>query len=118
ALAGGAPYRRAEELARHLENALGAGASRAGVEAAAVRVGSMLTLFFRHEPPRNYSEARESDSSKFAAFHAAMLARGVMLPPSQFETWFVSAAHTESDIDATAFAAHEAMYALAAGATP
>lgn len=118
ALAGGAPYRRAEELARHLENALGAAASRAGVEAAAVRVGSMLTLFFRHEPPRNYSEARESDSSKFAAFHAAMLARGVMFPPSQFETWFVSAAHTESDIDATAFAAHAAMYALAAGATP
>lgn len=112
-LASGAPYRRAEELARHLENALTAASKRAGVEAAVARVGSMLTLFFRAAPPRNYAEARESDTAKFAAFHAAMIARGVMLPPSQFETWFVSAAHTEDDIDATAFAAHEAMYEAA-----
>ncbi len=113
ALATGAPCRRAEELARHLENALTAASKRAGVEAAVARVGSMLTLFFRAAPPRNYAEARESDAAKFAAFHAAMLARGVMLPPSQFETWFVSAAHTEDDIDATAFAAHAAMYEAA-----
>lgn len=112
-LATGAPYRRAEELARHLENALTAASKRAGVEAAVARVGSMITLFFRAAPPRNYAEARESDTAKFAAFHAAMLARGVMLPPSQFETWFVSAAHTEDDIDATAFAAHAAMYEAA-----
>ncbi len=117
-LAGGAPYRRAEELARHLENALGAASTRAGVEASVARVGSMLTLFFRASPPRDFAEASASDTPAFATFHAAMLGRGVMLPPSQFETWFVSAAHTESDIDATAFAAHEAMHAVAARAMP
>lgn len=113
-LADGAAHRRAGELARHLENALNAASKRAGVEAAVTRAGSMLTLFFRPAPPRNYEEARESDTRRFSVFHGAMLARGVMLPPSQFETWFVSTAHNEADIDATAAAAHEAMYAVAA----
>ena len=69
----------------------------------------MVTLFFRPDRPSNYSEARESDTKMFGRFHAAMLDRGVMLPPSQFETWFVSAAHTEAEIDATVAAANEAL---------
>ena len=69
----------------------------------------MLTTFFRPAAPTNYAEARESDTAMFGRFHRAMLERGVMLPPSQFETWFVSNAHTEADIDATVNAAHEAM---------
>jgi glutamate-1-semialdehyde 2,1-aminomutase len=116
ALADGAAYRRAEELARHLENGLVTAAGRAGTPAAVVRLGSMLTVFFREGAPRDYAEARESDTARFAAFHRAMLERGIMLPPSQFETWFVSAAHSEADIDETVKAAHEALREAMAGA--
>ena len=77
--------------------------------ASVVRLGSMLTLFFRADPPHDYAAARECDTVTFGRFHAGMLAKGVMLPPSQFETWFVSAAHQEADIDATVNAAHEVL---------
>ncbi|GAB4336244.1 MAG: glutamate-1-semialdehyde 2,1-aminomutase [Dehalococcoidia bacterium] len=112
-LATGRPYQRAGELARHLEDGLNAAIKRAEVTACVVRAGSMLSVFFRQHPPRDYADARESDTAAFAAFHRAMLQRGVLLPPSQFETWFVSAAHTEPDIDETVKAAHEAMRAVA-----
>ncbi len=102
-------YRRVEELARHLQNGLVTAIRRAEAPATVARVGSMVTLFFRPHAPTDYTEARESDTAMFSRFHGAMLERGVMLPPSQFETWFVSAAHTEADIDATVSAAHEAM---------
>jgi glutamate-1-semialdehyde 2,1-aminomutase len=116
-LASGAPYRRAEELARHLEDGLGAAIRRSGVAASVTRLTSMLTLFFRESPPADYAEARQADTSRFAAFHRAMLAHGVMLPPSQFETWFVSAAHNEADIDVTVTAAHSALRAIRDGLT-
>lgn len=112
-LSEGAAYRRAEQLARHLENGLRTALKRSGVAGSVIRIGSMMTLFFRPEPPANYAEARESDTSAFAKFHAAMLQRGIMLPPSQFETWFVSAAHSEAEIDATVNAAHEALFEVA-----
>ncbi len=65
------------------------------------RVGSLLTLFFREQRPRNFSEAKASDTKAFARFFHAMLEAGVLLPPSQFEAWFVSTAHDASVIDAT-----------------
>jgi glutamate-1-semialdehyde 2,1-aminomutase len=108
-LQSGTVYSRIEELARHLENGLSAAVRRAEAPGTVVRVGSMLTLFFRTAAPTNYAEAREADTGMFSRFHRAMLERGVMLPPSQFETWFVSAAHGEADIDLTVKAAHEAM---------
>jgi glutamate-1-semialdehyde 2,1-aminomutase len=114
ALADGRAYDRAADLARHLENGLVAAAKRAEVPVSAVRVGSMLTLFFRAEAPTDYEQARESATGLFATFHRGMLDRGVMLPPSQFETWFVSAAHTEEDIDRAVNAAHEVLYGIGA----
>ncbi len=108
-LSSGTAYARADELARHLEHGLGAACRRANVPGAVVRCGSMLTLFFREGAPTNYAEARESNTERFGRFHRAMLERGILLPPSQFETWFVSAAHTEGDIDQTVKAAHEAL---------
>ncbi|MBA4179594.1 MAG: aspartate aminotransferase family protein [Anaerolinea sp.] len=113
-LADGAPYKRADELARHLENGLNAAIKRAEVTASVVRMGSMLTLFFRRAVPTDYAEARESDTGLFARYHSAMLARGIMLPPSQFETLFVSAAHNEAAIDETVKAAHESLREIAA----
>ncbi|MCC6958243.1 MAG: glutamate-1-semialdehyde 2,1-aminomutase [Dehalococcoidia bacterium] len=112
-LADGAVYRRLEELGRHLENGLTTAIRRAELEASVVRRGSALTLFFRSGPPRDYATAREAATEVFARFHAGMLERGVMLPPSQFETWFVSAAHTEREIDATVEAAHAVLRGMA-----
>jgi glutamate-1-semialdehyde 2,1-aminomutase len=92
-------YERIEAQASRLEEGL-------RVEGACVaRVGSLLTLFFRHAPPRNFSEAKTSDTQAFARFFHSMLDAGVVLPPSQFEAWFVSAAHDSAVIDSTLAAA-------------
>lgn len=112
-LADGRVYARLDELGRHLENGLTAAIRRAEIRASVVRRGSALTLFFRDEAPSDYSRARESDTAAFSRFHAGMLQRGILLPPSQFETWFVSAAHRESEIDETVRAAHEALREVA-----
>ena len=77
------------------------------------RAGTMLGLFFADAPVTDWESAARSDTGRFAAFHRAMLDRGVYLPPSQFETWFVSTAHTEPVIDATVAAARDAFAALA-----
>ena len=105
----GRPYQRSEELARYLQNGLNTAVRRSEADACVVRRGSLLSLFFHTEPPRDYAEALECDTATFARFHAAMLARGVMLAPSQYEAWFVSAAHSERDIDQTVRAAAEAL---------
>jgi glutamate-1-semialdehyde 2,1-aminomutase len=62
------------------------------------RVGSMHTLFFQPGPVRNYEEARRSDTDRFSKFFHYLLERGIYVAPSQFETGFVSAAHTPQDI--------------------
>ncbi len=69
------------------------------------RVGSMFTLFFADEPVTDWASAKKCDTARFARFFHWMLGRGVYLAPSQFETAFVSAAHTDADIDATIAAA-------------
>jgi len=69
--------------------------------ACVARVGSLLTLFFTDRPPRNFRDAKASDTQAFARFFHSMLDKGVLLPPSQFEAWFVSAAHDRAVVDAT-----------------
>ncbi|MGB7024963.1 MAG: glutamate-1-semialdehyde 2,1-aminomutase [Candidatus Acidiferrales bacterium] len=64
-------------------------------------VGSLATLFFSEAPICNYADAKRSDTRRFAAFFRAMLERGILLAPSQFEALFISAAHTEEDLDVT-----------------
>lgn len=73
------------------------------------RVGSVLTLFFAPGPVLDYADAKSSNVAAFAAFHAGMLKRGVYLPASQFECWFVSSAHSSADIQITIEAAREAL---------
>jgi glutamate-1-semialdehyde 2,1-aminomutase len=72
------------------------------------RVGSMFTFFFAPQPVTDWESAKQSDTDRFARFFRAMLDRGVYLAPSQFEAAFVSAAHTDEDIDRTIHAAREA----------
>jgi glutamate-1-semialdehyde 2,1-aminomutase len=73
------------------------------------RVGSMLTLFFHRGPVRSWTDAAASDRERFGRFHRGLAARGVYFPPSQFEAAFVSAAHTDDDIDRTVEAARAAL---------
>jgi glutamate-1-semialdehyde 2,1-aminomutase len=103
------PYDRLEQLAARLENGLRAVAAAAGVPHQIARVGSMLTLFFNAEPVTDWTTAARCDTARFAKYFWAMLDRGVYLPCSQFEALFVSAAHTEEDIDATIASAKVAL---------
>jgi glutamate-1-semialdehyde 2,1-aminomutase len=72
----------------------------------------MWTLFFSERSVRNYSSAKNSDTQKFARFFHAMLERGIYLPPSQFESAFISLAHTPADIGSTLQAARESLTLL------
>jgi glutamate-1-semialdehyde 2,1-aminomutase len=71
--------------------------------------GSLLTPFFTAEPVRDYASATRADTGAYAKFFRGMLSRGVYPPPSQFEAWFLSAAHSVKDVDRTVAAAREAM---------
>lgn len=93
-----AAYARLEVLGRRLEEGLAAAARDARVPARVQRVASLLTLFFTDVEVRNETDATSSDLARFAAFHAAMLRRDILLPPSQFECFFLSLAHTDADV--------------------
>ncbi|MBA0053877.1 glutamate-1-semialdehyde-2,1-aminomutase [Streptomyces sp. AJS327] len=79
--------------------------------------GNMFSVFFTDQPVRNYEDARRQETFRFTAFFHAMLERGVYLPPSAFESWFVSAAHDERALERVADALPAAARA-AAQATP
>jgi len=106
-------YQALEERAAQLAEGLLGAARKAAVPVTLNRVASMLTLFFREPPVRNYEDAQRADRELFARFHQEMLARGVYLAPSQFEATFVSSAHTAEDVEATCLAAQETFAALA-----
>ena len=75
------------------------------------RVGSMFTFFFTDQPVADYESAKRSDTAAFGRYFRSMLERGIYLAPSQFEAAFLSAAHTDADIDATIQAAKESFAA-------
>ncbi|MBZ0252459.1 MAG: aminotransferase class III-fold pyridoxal phosphate-dependent enzyme, partial [Candidatus Methylomirabilis sp.] len=99
--------RAAETLCAGLLEAAKAG----GVPLCVQRVGTMFTAFFQEGPVTDFASAKRSDAARFGRFHAAMLDRGVYLPPSQFEAAFASAAHSEGDVARTLEAARAAMRA-------
>jgi glutamate-1-semialdehyde 2,1-aminomutase len=71
--------------------------------------GSAVTPFFTSSPVRDYDSALKADTGAYATFFRGMLSRGVYPPPSQFEAWFLSAAHTDRQILQTVAAARAAM---------
>ena len=89
--------RRTDRLVSGLQNA----ARRSGLAVTTGHAGSMWGLYFTPGPVRNYADARQADTQLFARWHKAALARGVFLAPSAFEAGFVSAAHSDADIDFT-----------------
>jgi glutamate-1-semialdehyde 2,1-aminomutase len=106
-------YTKLEALGARLEAGLVAAAKKSGLDVCVQRVGSMITPFFTKGPVRSFADAVKSDTKRFAAWHAAMLAKGVYWPPSQYEAAFVSTAHTEADIDATIATSEHAFGAAA-----
>jgi glutamate-1-semialdehyde 2,1-aminomutase len=102
-------YRQLELRSSMLVDGVLAAAKKKGVALTANRVGSMFTWFFQPGIVHDWDTAAKSDTAAFGKFHGAMLERGVYLPPSQYEAMFMSAAHTESDIQQTIAAAAEAL---------
>ena len=102
-----------EALGAKIQATLERAAAEAGVELTVNRVGSMWTAFFNQGPVTDWASASRSDTKRFGRFHAAMLDRGVYLPPSQYEAWFGSLAHGEADVAATTAAITEAMREVA-----
>lgn len=86
-------YHALEEKTRALEESMGGTAG-----GSFVRIGSMFKHFFRESAPKNYREVKECDTESFGRFWKKMLDAGIFLPPSQFETNFLSAAHSDHDI--------------------
>jgi glutamate-1-semialdehyde 2,1-aminomutase len=107
-------YDTLEAHGARLESGLVAAARAAGVAAAVQRVASMWTVFFSAAPVRSWDDAAHVDRAAYGRFFRAMLARGVLLPPSPFESAFLSLAHDEDVLSQTLAAAGEAFREVAA----
>lgn len=114
-------YELLEERSAALEEGLSKAARQAGVAMAINRAGSMLTPFFVRASGQgvsNFAEAVACDTQAYGRFFHGMLQRGVFLPPSQFEAWFVGLAHTAEAIEETVAAAREALARVAVKSGP
>lgn len=90
-------YRDLDMMTRSLEESL------SGIKSGSfVRLGSMFKWFFRNDPPNNYQEVKECNTETFGRFWRQVLSKGIFLPPSQFETNFVSSAHSDRDLSTIA----------------
>ena len=105
-------YEALETKAARLAEGLESAARDAGVPVYATRVGSMMCLFFTDGEVHSMADARTCDLDRFGRYFSGMLDRGIYLAPSQFEAAFVSAAHTDDDIDRTIAAARAALAGL------
>ncbi len=92
-------YQRVDEVSLTLQRAVGTALTEAGVEHTVQFAGSMFSVFFADHPVVNFTDARAQETARYTAFFHAMLARGVYLPPSAYESWFVSAAHDDAALD-------------------
>ncbi len=106
-------YKHLAKLGAQLANGLAEAARSRGVALQVNAFGSLLTPFFTDRPVRDYDSALAADTAAYARFFRAMLTRGIYLPPSQFEAWFLSGAHTPRHVDQTIKAARDAMKEVA-----
>lgn len=107
-------YEEIEAKTKKLVQGLQAAADKAGVKIALNQSASLFTIFFTETPVDSYKAAMTSNTGQFKVFFQAMLGQGFYLPPSQFECWFVSQAHSDEDIENTIKAAEIAFQAVAA----
>jgi glutamate-1-semialdehyde 2,1-aminomutase len=102
-------YTYLASLGARLAAGLADAARDAGVALQVNAFGSLVTPFFTDRPVRDYASATSADTERYARFFRGLITRGVYPPPSQFEAWFLSAAHTSKDVDKTVKAARSAM---------
>ncbi|MGE0448256.1 MAG: glutamate-1-semialdehyde 2,1-aminomutase [Vicinamibacterales bacterium] len=107
-------YRRLAAMGSKLAAGFADAARDAGIPLQVNAVGSIVTPFFTDRRVRDYESAISADTSRYAQFFRGMLERGIYPPPSQFEAWFLSAAHTPRDVDRTIDAARDVMKAVSA----
>ena len=105
-------YANLTQKTANLVAGLQSAANDAGFSISTTQVGSMFSLFFCDSTPRNFAEVKASNAERFKAYFWEMLKRGVYLAPSAFEAGFVSAAHSDADIEETITAARESMQAI------
>ena len=110
-------YKGIHALNNRLGAGLGVALKESGLQAQINSIGSLSTMFFTEKPVTNYDEAKTSNTKLYGAFFREMLNRGILLAPSQFEAAFVSASHTDADIDRTIIAAKESLKAVSSQAT-
>ncbi len=108
-------YNRLEKISRKLEEGFKGTSEESGARVVFQRVGSMLGIFFNDKlnAIRNYDEVATCDRKSYSIFFGAMIDRGIYLPPSPFETIFVSTAHSDRDIERTVRAAAESFRSVA-----
>ena len=106
-------YEAIEAKTKRLADGLQQAADQAGVKICLNQSASLFTIFFTDQKVDSYAAAMTSNTEQFKVFFQAMLNQGFYLPPSQFECWFVSQAHSDADIDKTIMAAERAFEAVA-----
>ena len=94
-------YDRLERLGKRLETGFKTVSAEAGTACAVGRVGSMVTPFIGIDEAHSFDEVKLADRERFGRIHAAWLDDGVLWPPSQFETAFLSTTHSDEDVDRT-----------------
>lgn len=109
ALERGQVHEHLEAMGARLQGGLEAVIAEAGLQACVQRVGSMLTLFFTAGPVRQVEDVTPESVERFGQFWRAMRDRGVMLPPSQYEAWFLSGSHGPETIDEIVAAARSCL---------
>ncbi len=93
------PYHELERLTKRLTSGISEILQRKGIPHRINQIASMFTVFFTEEEVYDYETAKRSDRKLFGKFFRALLEQGILIPPAQFEAWFLSTAHTEEDID-------------------
>ncbi len=93
------PYANLEIKMKRLADGVSEILREKGIPHTINRIGSMMTVFFTDKKVRNFEDAKTSDTELFGRFFRNLLNKGVLIPPSQFEAWFVSTAHTDEEIE-------------------
>ncbi len=105
-------YDQLESKTVSLGKGIAAGAAKAGINICISHIASLLTIFFSSAPVVDYESARKSDTTRFGRFFHRLLAEGIYWPPSQFETAFISVAHSDEDIQLTIRAVDKALNSI------
>jgi glutamate-1-semialdehyde 2,1-aminomutase len=108
-------YRRLDQLAATVADGVQAAFDEAGLPARVQRAGNLFSVFMTGDEVVDYASAQKQDAAAYGRFFHAMLARGVYLPPSAYEAWFLSIVHSDADVQHVLEAARESARVAAAG---